>query len=896
MKKRISKIILTFILLFLASISSVSAATTYRFHAWPSGSDKSYNTTKNLLESGLIEYDWYTSTNKAKLCANGNANACKTQKVFWNVYWIYSSTKKYYITYCVNPALTIHTTSNDDKNKMSIYTDLNKIKFSSNIDSTTKSERLERLRLLLLYGYNPDPTNNTSASSLVSKDQHNYLRLIAMQILVWEVMEGGRTSFDTLAPNVWNGDSNYKSFYNEMIYPNGGSTPEKKDTLYYYYQQFREAARVGELSNSAPAFDTSVYNLAWDSVNKNYKVVVTGLGDYDNCTSNNSKVSVSKVTNSSVTLTATETIKDAKITCQYARGSGATNQTKEEEFKFFKFSKDTANTQDMLYGSGWKIYKKSFNVSTENSNLLIKKIDPDSKAVSGAKFTLTHITNQSYSVVIDGNGTAKNLNMSGKYRVSETTVPTGYEKINDFNITINANTHKITSCDNSKTDSSGKIVSCLNDQVRVTYNNDVIELTIVNVAKNFKILKVNKSGVPINGATFEIRDKNNNIVKFNLDSGNIFKYDAAGTISSLNVATLSSYPIALLPEGEYKIIETAAPAGYRLPKDESLRTTLIKINSNRDLLVYDKTKNTYTSASSSVVMVVNYNTVININKTGNGRPLEGVQFELYNEAKTTKLRCYQTSIGNYTYLDDQDSADNDVYVTNSNGAISIQNLPEGTYYLKEIYTPEPYVLPQGDGIYTKFTIGIDEKGVSLNGNYLLNTLEISNTPNSFNFYKKDAEGNALTTGKYKLQKYDTKSNKYVDLKLVEVPNDGTYSENTDIYQVDEKNGKIQFTLKKGVATFINMESASTYRIIETVAPEGYTKASTKDTATVYIDEYGNASGLLVLIDQKIVKEEDSAVAELIINIQTGKQRIMYASIIIIVIALIAGLIFYNKRK
>ena len=193
-------------------------------------------------------------------------------------------------------------------------------------------------------------------------------------------------------------------------------------------------------------------------------------------------------------------------------------------------------------------------------------------------------------------------------------------------------------------------------------------------------------------------------------------------------------------------------------------------------------------------------------------------------------------------------------------------------------------------------IDIDEKGASINGNHVIDTINISNTPNSFNFYKRDTEGNALTTGKYKLQKYDEKTKKYVDLKLVEVPNDGTYNPNNDIYKVDEKNGKIQFTLKKGAATFIDMESSTTYRIIETVAPEGYTKASTKDTATVHIDEHGNASGLLVLIDQKIVREDDSASAELIINIQTGKQRIMYAAVIFVVFGLIAGLIIYNKRK
>ena len=64
----------------------------------------------------------------------------------------------------------------------------------------------------------------------------------------------------------------------------------------------------------------------------------------------------------------------------------------------------------------------------------------------------------------------------------------------------------------------------------------------------------------------------------------------------------------------------------------------------------------------------------------------------------------------------------------------------------------------------------------------------------------------------------------------------------------------------------------------------------------HIDEYGNASGLLVLVDQKIVKDDDSAYAELIINIQTGKERIIYAAVIVVVIGIIAGLIIYNRKK
>lgn len=873
--KKISKIIFTFILLFLVGITSVSAASP-TFYRW-----RQSNTT--LMNHNLITYDWYEETNHANLYANDASYSGKEMYPYWNLYYVKDGST-YYITYCVNPNKDIH-----HGTALNHYTSLDNMRFS---DGQSHPDRLELLKTLLLYGYNPDPTNSITPVTLITNDPQAYIKLIAMQVLVWEVMEGGRTTFDTVEPQ-WNGGNGKYSFYQKVIYPNGGNDPSQTGTLYYYYNKFREDARLADQAKPSTAFNESHYVLAWDNANKKYRVTVPGLGDYTTCTSNNNDVTVS-VSGETATITSDKTVTNATITCKYIRGNGASNQSQTELFQYFSFKEDVAGTQDMVYGQAYKIFSKSFTVGTENTDFSIKKVDTENGVVSGAKFNLTHMTNTSYSVTIDSNTSTKySLNYSGKYRVSEIAVPDGYEKINDFNITIDARSHKITNCDNS-TSQNGVINSCLNGQVKIKYNASAIELTIVNVAKNFKIQKVNESGNPINGATFEIRDSNNNVVKFTRTSGNIFKYDTAGTVTSLSDASLSAYPISLLPSGDYKIVETGVPFPYRLPASEEERTTYIKIDANRNLLVKDKNRNTYAAAALSTVKIVNYTTEIKILKTGNGNPLAGVQFELYNADKSVKLSCNLVSPGVFNFADNGGTTD--VYVTNSEGKITINSLPEGTYYLKEIATVDPFVLPSGNGVYTEIVIDIDENGVSVNGSHALDTINISNTPNSFNFYKRDTEGNPLKTGKYKLQKYDEKTKKYVDLKLVEVENDGTYNPNSDIYKVDSENGKIQFTLKKGVATFVEMESSSTYRIIETVAPEGYTKASTKDTATVHIDEYGNASGLLVLIDQKIVKEDDSASAELIINIQTGKQRIMYAAVIFVVIGTIVGLIIYNKRK
>ena len=61
------------------------------------------------------------------------------------------------------------------------------------------------------------------------------LAMIAMQFIVWEIAEGGRTSFDTVAPNAYNPSN---SAYNVAVYPNGGSN-NKVGSLYYYYKKIR---------------------------------------------------------------------------------------------------------------------------------------------------------------------------------------------------------------------------------------------------------------------------------------------------------------------------------------------------------------------------------------------------------------------------------------------------------------------------------------------------------------------------------------------------------------------------------------------------------------------------------------------------------------------------------
>ena len=132
----------------------------------------------------------------------------------------------------------------------------------------------------------------------------------------------------------------------------------------------------------------------------------------------------------------------------------------------------------------------------------------------------------------------------------------------------------------------------MNSQVTVTYSDDTIILNVIDVAKNFKIYSLDENNIPLKGVTYQIKDSKDNLVKFSLYDGNIYGYDKDGTITNLVLDT-ASYPVALLPEGEYKIIETAVPSPYILSSDENNNITNIKINNKGELFIYDSIQNIY---------------------------------------------------------------------------------------------------------------------------------------------------------------------------------------------------------------------------------------------------------------------------------------------------------------
>ncbi|MBR4830723.1 MAG: hypothetical protein IKZ96_03045 [Bacilli bacterium] len=787
--------------------------------------------------------------------------------------------QRFYHTYCLQSGLTAngkpdgisrpyltahvyndHFDNNTLKNKAGNYINAN---------------QRELLEDVLASGYHYSENHTQTVYNLSNGD--HVKRIFVKQLIVWEIVEGARTNLDEV-PNVYH--ANNSGYYAVIT---------KKTNLHNIYKDQLAAAREyrEKRQTGAPIFGKE-YTMRWNnSISKYESVISESLNGFSNCSANNNDVSVSTKT----TTTGTETIVTSTkaittpvtITCSYVVGDGSSQYT------YFTFTKYT-QFQNLVYGIGGTTIKKSFTVRSEASNVYINKYNESGQRINNADFTLTLKSDPSISFALTGNKTTQVIEKSGLYTLRETNPPHGYDKISEVELNIDIKNGTITS--------SNSAIQVLYDSASNTFY-----ITVVDKEKSFEIKKVNESNAEVKGATFKIYNGNNfsNEVKFN-KANNIFNYAENGTVTNIVDNNYSTYSIRFLPKGIYRVEETATPMPYLLPTDINDRTFYIKVEDEYNVFDCgtDSTcKNPKLTVNSSIT-IKNYESRIEIIKTGTGGlPLGGVKFVLLNEDKTKYITSdylaneyfYSTSVTDITNAT--------VFITNTDGKIIIHNLPMGTYYLKEIETIDPYVLPEGDAVYTKLVLEMKKDGLKLNGKSSKSE-SISNASKEFNFYKVDENGNYLAGGKFKIQRFNDDTGKYEDIKLVSVENDGTYQANANIFKEDSESGKVQFTLAHGIATFVDMTPGTTYRILELEAPKGYEVANVDNSAIIRLDRNGYAKGSAIIINQLKKIEGSTAQAELIIEIQTGRKLIRYGLIIAGTLILIAGLmvtlIYVSKKR
>lgn len=695
-------------------------------------------------------------------------------------------------------------------------------------------------------------------------------RFFATQLLVWEVMTGGRTGEQGYTKNP-QGNSAYQDFV------------KSNAILRNAYNSILDDAE--ELSDpNRLALTGETITLKWSDATDRYESNNVTLGNYNYVNPLPDGVSItSKDINNNVLIYSKNQYKNPEmINIELRRGS-TTNST----FIWYKFT-NHSDAQDILMGNYGLSVSSNFYIQTETGKFNISKIDSETKELlPGSKFELLKCkgSNCEKSELVKEIDLTKNaeevevnVNKSGKYILRETVVPYGYTALQEFMFKVNIS-------------NAGTVISDVPGTAPVNIRKDENgiykeSLVIENKPKTITIRKINgRDNSALNGATFQIKDENGNLVKFNLDSTGIYRYNENGDITNIVNNSTNEYRLALLPKGKYTIVETNVPYPYVLAGKEEDRETKILIDNNSDLQVYNsKTKN-YDKVSSAVLTIKNFLTKVEILKTGNsGKVLPGVTFELYDSTKTKQISILKNeTTGEYEY---SSLATNPIQIiTNNQGKATINYLPAGKYYLKETVTIDGYEITK-ENEWTEINVVVDRESAPIVYK------AISNAKGEFSFYKIDEDGNYLNDGKFKLQVYNEKTSRFEDAALI-------YHENENYYTID-KTGKSDiyiFTPVNGIVTFKEIDAKTKYRIVEIEAPEGFVLPKESEAfVELIVSENGYVSGNPILINKKVtVEEEASAQAELIINISTGQNKIKYALIIGGILAIIIVL-FILKEK
>lgn len=440
----------------------------------------------------------------------------------------------------------------------------------------------------------------------------------------------------------------------------------------------------------------------------------------------------------------------------------------------------------------------------------ITKVDAlNGEPLEGAIFTFfDQEGNKVVDFQTDKNGQINPSGLSvGNYTFKETTAPKGYKSSNE--------TYRVS----------------------IMPDGSIIGDTIIKNEPNIVTLKkVNKEKTGLAGAEFELKDENGNVVKTIVSDKN------------------GNMEIRGLAVGNYSLTETKAPKGY-IKSDKVYR-----ISVTADGQVTGDTE------------IMNEDTFVEIVKENEkGDKLEGAEFELseYNGKFLAKAK------------------------TDKDGKITVRRLPAGKYILKETKAPNGYVLSDKeyviemseDGKVTgdttivnkqaeivlkkldkdtkdplegaKFTLKSGSKIIDKNiesdrrgeiilkglteGNY---TLEETEAPDGYVKASKEFKFTIDKNGKLKGE--DTIYNSKASFTLVKKDlTTGAVLEGAS-FVIRDKNDKIvaKVTTNRNGEAVVDGLGQGRYSIEETVAPEGYVKAT--KAATFEVDKDGKIKGKDVL--------------------------------------------------
>lgn len=258
-------------------------------------------------------------------------------------------------------------------------------------------------------------------------------------------------------------------------------------------------------------------------------------------------------------------------------------------------------------------------------SITVKKVDENGNPLAGAEFMLSPGGN---SEITGANGIAAFEGLAeGTYTIIETKSPTGYGKLEGLegSVTVNIQANGTANVEGTVPDN-------------LEFNGKSVILTWKNTRTHGSISITKTDGnQPLSGAFF-----------------GLYK-DAAAAEEPIDIQKTDKNGKALfadLAAGTYYVKEIAAPNGYAL--DETIRP--FKIGGNNDWDVETTIKNTLKEYSLTLVK-----------KGDDGKPLEGVEFEISGNGITKKS------------------------ASGRDGVVTFTGLAFGEYTITEVEAPQGYV-------------------------------------------------------------------------------------------------------------------------------------------------------------------------------------------------------------
>ena len=346
--------------------------------------------------------------------------------------------------------------------------------------------------------------------------------------------------------------------------------------------------------------------------------------------------------------------------------------------------------------------KKDFQtvISYKAKNpLRINKIDSDNRPISGVSFNISG--NGKNITYTSGNEPNKFYLPVGKYTVTETNTPQGYNTIEPFTIEVTeetnsverawydlrrnqrgsttyyypSNTAVISENNNYYVDQNGERKSLVN--IESKYINDFKEYqSSLNIINTKGRLEVSKKLLAADGEYHELAG-----IKFTLKENGIFNWTKKeATTNSKGIAVFDNLPL----NSEWTLEEVGSEGisqvytKWNVIVDTNGKVT---ITGNKDSKDPDNLF-TIDPSDSSKITVINEPDIKGLGKfkikkvDQDGKPLGNAGFTLYKRDKSTVVKSKDSN--------------SEEYFTDENGNLYYSNIPDGIYYLKETTPPKGY--------------------------------------------------------------------------------------------------------------------------------------------------------------------------------------------------------------